>query len=566
MKMICIIAFSRFKQIDMKITSTIIFALLSSSIFAQIPVKKDQQEENKQPKLVVGIIVDQMRYDYLSKYYYKFSENGFKKLLKLGFNCKNTNYNYAPTYTGPGHASVYTGTTPSFHGIIGNNWFVRDSAKTIYVTDDPSVRTVGNAPEKAGKMSPHNMLSSTVGDELRLYSNMKSKVISVSLKDRSAILPGGQLSNGSYWFDSESGNFITSSYYMKELPAWLNNFNAQHLPDKYLSQPWNTLLPIEEYTESAADNNPYEGLYKGETKPVFPHNLPAMFSKTDYEILRSTPFGNTIIKDIALAALQYENLGKGDYTDLLAISFSSTDYVGHKMGPQSIETEDTYLRLDRDLAEIISYLEKNYGKDNFLLFLTADHAAAYVPAELMDFKMNAGYFSYKIFADSLKRYLHRMYNDTNLVASIINGQVYLNHTLIGHKNIILKNLQEEIASFALTFKGVANAYTSFQLNGDILKNKLAGLIQNGFYLKRSGDIAILLEPAWLDDYPHTGTSHGTTYTYDTHVPLLWYGSHIKTGFTSEPIDITDIAPTIAALLNIMAPSACTGKPILEITK
>jgi predicted AlkP superfamily pyrophosphatase or phosphodiesterase len=545
------------------ITLSILFSLL---LHAQTNIIEATQKENKQPKLIVGIIVDQMRYDYLSKYYNKFSENGFKKILNQGFNCKNANYNYAPTYTGPGHASVYTGTTPSFHGIIGNNWFVRDSSKTIYVTDDPSVQTVGSASIKSGKMSPRNLLSSTIGDELRLYSNMKSKVISVSLKDRGAILPGGHLSNGSYWFDSESGNFITSTYYTKELPQWVKDFNALHLPDKYLSQAWNTLLPINQYTESASDDNPYEGLYQGETKPVFPHNLPAMFSKTDYEVLRSTPFGNTITKDISLAALKAENLGNGDYTDFLAISFSSTDYIGHKMGPQSIELEDTYLRLDRDLAEIITYLEKTYGKDNFLLFLTADHAAAYVPAELMNFKMNAGYFSFKVFADSLKRNLNKMYNDTSLVSCIINNQIYLNHPLIKQKKLILKSLQDEIVSFALTFEGIANAYTSSQLNGEILKNKSAELMQNGFYAKRSGDIDILLEPAWLEDYPHTGTSHGSTYTYDTNVPLLWFGWNIQAGYTSEPIDITDIAPTISALLNIMPPNASTGKPILKITK
>jgi predicted AlkP superfamily pyrophosphatase or phosphodiesterase len=262
-----------------------------------------------------------------------------------------------------------------------------------------------------------------------------------------------------------------------------------------------------------------------------------------------------------LAALKGENLGKGDYTDFLAISFSSTDYIGHKMGPQSIEVEDTYLRLDLDIAEIITYLEKKLGKDNFLLFLTADHAAAYVPQELMDLKMNAGYFSYKDFSNSLKGYLYKMYNDSNLVSCIINDQIYLNRPLIKQKNVNLNNLQDNIVSFSLTFNGVANAYTSYQLNGETLKNKSAGLMQNGYYIKRSGDIALLLEPAWLDDYSHTGTSHGTTYSYDTHVPLLWYGCNIKPGNTSKPVDITDIAATVASFLNIMPPSACIGKPI-----
>jgi len=550
----------------MKLATIMMSLLLFVTLHAQPTEAQVQQNANKHPRLIVGIVIDQMRYDYLAKYYNKFSENGFKKLMNGGFNCKNANFNYAPTYTGPGHASIYTGTTPAFHGIIGNNWFDRNTGKTIYVTDDASVQTVGSSSEEAGKMSPRNMLSSTIGDELRLFSNMKSKVIAVSLKDRASILPGGHLSNGSFWFDSGSGNFITSTYYMEKLPPWLIAFNAQHLAEKYLSQSWNTLLPIGQYTESAGDDSPYEGLFPGETKPVFPHNLSVMYSKTDYGIIRSTPFGNSITKDLALAALKGESLGKGDHPDLLAISFSSTDYVGHQMGPQSVEVEDTYLRLDRDLAEIITYLERNYGKDNFLLFLTADHAAAYVPAELTDLKMNAGYFSYKAYADSLKDYLYKGYNDSNLVSSIINNQVYLNHVRLNQEQVNLSAIEDDIATFSLAFKGIANAYTSVQLNGEALRNKSAGLMQNGFYIKRSGDVALLLEPQWLDGYSRTGTSHGTTYSYDTHVPLLWYGWSIQPGFTSENVDITDIAPTIASFLNIMSPNACTGSPIIRLTE
>ena len=544
----------------MKLKALVICALIAISSHAQTSSKTDK------PKLVVGIIVDQMRYDYLSRFYSKYTENGFKKLMQQGFDCKNTNYSYAPTYTAPGHASVYTGTSPAYHGIVGNNWYVREKRKNTYVTEDHSVATVGSESYKPGRMSPRNLLPSTFGDEMRLHSNMRSRVFAVSLKDRGAILPGGHLSNGSFWFDAESGNFITSTYYSKELPKWVTDFNKQRLADKYLSQDWNTLLPVEQYTESTADDTPYEGLFKGETKPVFPHKLASMFSKSDYEVIRSTPFGNTITKDIALAALKAENLGKGEFTDLLAISFSSTDYIGHKMGPQSIELEDVYLRLDRDIAEIISYLEKTYGKDNFLLFLTADHAAANVPAYLMDLKMNAGYFNEKDFADSLKQYMKVNYGDSSLISAVINSQVYLNESLIKQKKLDKKAMEENLVDYILSFKGVANAYTSTQLNGVALKNQWAGLIQNGYNIKRSGNIAYVLEPQWLDEYDHKGTSHGTTYSYDTHVPLLWYGWNIKPGYTSEEIDIRDIAPTISAFLDIMAPSACTGKPIKVLTK
>ncbi len=554
----------RSKKLNMKLLIGIGFILLSAT--NQIEAQTGASKENKAPKLVVGIVVDQMRYDYLSKYYAKFSENGFKKLMNQGFNCKNTNYNYSPTYTGPGHASIYSGTTPAYHGIIGNDWYVRETGKMTYVTDDATEKTVGSSAGGAGKMSPRNLLASTIGDELKLYSNLKSKVVAVSLKDRASILPGGHLSDGSYWFDSGSGNFITSTYYKKELPAWVTNFNDKKLASAYLSKPWNTLLPISQYTESAADDNPYEGLYGKEKKPVFPHDLPSMYSQKDFGIIRSTPFGNSITKDIAIAALKGENLGKGPYTDLLAISFSATDYVGHKMGPQSVEVEDTYLRLDRDIAELLTVLEKNYGKENLLVFLTADHAAAYVPAELTDNKMNAGYFNGFAFKDSIKGYLNKAFGDTSLVSFAINNQIYLNHTRIQEKNLDLKTITSQLSNYVLNFNGVANVYTAEQLNGDVLKNKSAELIQNGFYRKRSGDLAILLEPAWLEEVSTTGTTHGSTYTYDTHVPLLWYGGQIKAGYTSAAIEITDIAPTISALLNIMAPNASIGKPILSITK
>jgi len=546
----------------MKFHTVILFTLLAFSLHAQTNENPKTSNEPGRPKLVVGIVIDQMRFDYISKYYSKFSENGFKKLIRQGFNCRNTSYNYSPTYTGPGHASIYTGTTPAFHGIVGNDWFVRNTNRLTYVTDDPTVLTVGDGSEKAGKMSPRNLLASTIGDELRLYSNLKSKVISIALKDRAAILPGGHLSTGSYWFDSGSGNFITSTFFMKELPKWVNDFNSRHLAGKYLSQPWNTLLPIAQYTESASDDNPYEGLYPGETKPVFPHNLPAMYTKNDYGIIRSTPFGNSLTKDIVLAALKGENLGKGDFTDLLAISFSATDYVGHKMGPQSVEIEDTYLRLDRDIAEILTYLDKNYGKDNVLLFLTADHAAAYVPAQLTDNQLNSGYFNSKVFLNFLNSYLSIKYGDSTIVSFAINNEIYLNHTTIRQKNLILKDVEDEIASFSTTYNGIANAYTGYQLNGEVLKSKPATLIQNGFNIKRSGDVALMFEPAWLEEAIPTGT----TYTYDTQVPLLWYGWKIQSGYTSEAVEITDIAPTIASMLSIMPPNACIGKPIVKITK
>jgi predicted AlkP superfamily pyrophosphatase or phosphodiesterase len=524
-----------------------------------------QNPNLQRPKLVVGIIIDQMRYDYLYRFYSKYSNGGFKKLMNGGFNCRNTNYNYAPTYTGPGHASVYSGTTPSQHGIIGNEWYVRQTGKTIYVTDDSTVSTVGSSNSAVGKMSPANMLATTVTDELRLSTNKKSKVIGIALKDRAAILPAGHLANAAYWFDSKTGNFVSSTFYMNDLPQWMKNYNDKHLTQKYLSQKWNTLLPINQYTESSADDNPYEGKYPGENKPVFPHDLSKMWKPNDFDIIRSTPFGNTLTKDAAISAIEGEKLGKGTATDFIAISFSSTDYIGHKMGPQSVEVEDTYLRLDRDLAELLSYLEKNYGKDGFLLFLTADHGAAYVPAQLKDDHIPAGYFLRARMLDSLKTFLNNSYGSGNWITSYINQQVYLDHDLIYQKNISLKEIREKTAEYILKFEGVANTYTASQLNASTFKELPESYLQNGFNEQRSGDVSVLLRPGWIEFYGGTtGTTHGTPYSYDTHVPLLWYGWHIRSGSSAAPVTITDIAPTLADLLRISQPDEATGKPISDL--
>ena len=528
-----------------------------------------QEKTPEQPKLVVGIVVDQMRYDYLTRFYNKFSDGGFKRLISEGYNCKNTNFNYVPTYTAPGHTSIYTGTTPLYHGIVGNDWYDREKGKQIYVTDDETVHTVGSDSKAVGEMSPRVNYATTIGDELRLATNMNSKVISISLKDRASILPGGHLSNGSFWFDGATGKFITSSYYMDRLPQWVEEFNSKGLTEKYLSKPWTTLLPIGKYIESAADDNAYEGLLKGENKPVFPHNLPEMCSPGNYGIIKEVPMGNDITKDMAIAALEHAGLGKGKYTDLLAVSFSSTDYVGHRYGPRSVELEDTYLRLDKDLEELFNALDKNIGKGNYTLFLTADHAVTYIPEELKDLNVDAGYFNTNTFTDTLKADLQEKFGSANLVSYFINNQIYLNHEEIDAQKLNIEEIEKETVKVALAFKGVANAYTANQLDGPTLQSYVGQLLQNGFYRKRCGDVAILLEPQWLDsgsDGPHTGTSHGSAYAYDTHVPLLWYGWHVKAGQTAAPIKITAIAPTVAALLNINAPSACTGTPILPVTE
>jgi predicted AlkP superfamily pyrophosphatase or phosphodiesterase len=544
----------------MKFRSGLVLSFFSVTLFAgTVPTAPPVK-----PKLVVGIVVDQMRYDYIYRYWDKFGNDGFKRLVNEGFFCRNTNFNYVPTYTGPGHACVYTGTTPSVNGIIANDWYDKKTGKNMYCAQDNSVNGVGTTASE-GKRSPLNLLTTTITDELRISTNMKSKVIGIALKDRSAIMPAGHIANAAYWFDGTVGSFISSTYYMKELPMWVQDFNKKELPKKYLSQPWNTLLPIDQYTESMADDNKYEGLLKGESKPVFPHDLPnLMAANNGLWLIKNTPFGNSFTKDFAIEVIKNENMGKSGATDFLAISFSSPDYIGHTWGGNSVEQEDDYLRLDKDIAELLKYLDSQLGKENVLVFLTADHAAPEVPAYLMDLKIPAGYVDEGKMNADLKGYLKYKYGDT-LVLSMSNQQIFLNHKVIEEKNLGLQQVQEVVAAFMQKMEGVSEVLTATTMNNTSFSEGVRYFMQNGYHANRSGDVLVNYLPSWVD-YHRTGTTHGSPYSYDTHVPLIFYGWNIPHGSSADQVYVTDIAATLAMMLNIQFPNGCTGKPITVLVK
>ena len=348
----------------------IVLSLLTAFIFIQVSAQKPAR-----PKLVVGIMVDQMRWDFLYRYTDRYTNDGFKRLAREGFNCENTFIPYTPTYTAPGHACVYTGSVPALHGIAGNNWYDKSLKRNVYCTEDSAVNTVGSN-STAGRQSPRNLWANTITDELRMAQNFRNKTIAIALKDRGSILPGGHTSNGSYWFDNASGGWITSDFFSKTLPQWMIDFNNKKLPDSYLKQNWKTLFPLNTYVNSTADNKPYESNLPGEDK-TFDHRTDSVTNK--YETFRYTPYANTYTFQTAKAAIEGEKLGSSAYTDFLAISFSSPDYIGHSFGPNSIEIEDMYLRLDRDMADFLKYLDAKVGKGQYLLFLTADHGVAHIP-------------------------------------------------------------------------------------------------------------------------------------------------------------------------------------------
>ncbi|MDD5361453.1 MAG: alkaline phosphatase family protein [Ignavibacteria bacterium] len=545
-------------------TTIFVVIVLLLCVISAIALYRIYSSGPKPPKLVIGIVVDQMAYDFIPRYWDKYSDNGFKKIINNGFFCKNANYIHFPAYTAPGHSCIYTGTVPAINGISGNDWLDRGSAQIRYCADDSTVRTVGSYSEE-GKMSPSSLMTTTITDRLKYSSNMKSKVIGIALKDRGGIYPAGHTANAAYWYDASSKNWVTSTYYMPELPSWVKDFNTKDLQDEYFKQKWNTLFPIENYTESIADDNEFEDTFKGELKPVFPHNLPELKYKNP-NLLRYSPFGNTMTKEFALDVLKNEKMGLGENTDFLCISFSSTDYVGHMYGPNSIETEDTYLRLDKDLAEFLGTVDMTIGMDNTLVFLTADHGVCSNPEYLKSTKLNAGTFLHTVVIDSVNNYLLGQYGIKNLVRYFLNQQIFLNRELVLQSGLNIDDVSGKVSLYIKNnIPGVRSVFTSAEIKSGKSSDPYFEFFKNGFYESRCGEVFVNFQPYWIEDRVR-GSEHGSPYEYDTHVPLVFYGWKIPKGELNEPVKMTDVTPTMAALLGIQPPEGCIGRPIKEITE
>ncbi len=522
------------------------------------------------PKLVIGIVVDQMRWDYLYRFYDRYQDNGFKRLLNEGFSCDNTQVDYIPTFTGPGHSCIYTGSVPAIHGIAGNDFIIQATGKSMYCTEDTTVKTVGSN-STAGQMSPRNLLTTTVTDELKLATNFRSKVIGIALKDRGGILPAGHTANAAYWFDDKSGNWITSTYYMSDLPDWVKSFNSQGLPEAYLKQDWNPLYPVDTYVQTLPDVTKYEGKFKGTDAPTLPVKTSALLKSYGLGLIRATPAGNTLTLDMAVAAINGEQLGQHDVTDFLAVSFSSTDYIGHQFGINAVEIEDTYLKLDRDMATLFNFLDAKLGKGNYTVFLTADHGAAHNTAFLNDHGIPAGVWDDGAAKDSLNKFLARKYKVENLVIGLTNYQVNFNYKDMKYAQLDEEAVKKDCIEFMQKQPGVAFAIDMKKAQTANLPEELRSRIVNGYSPEHSGAIQIILQPGWFSghgsgDGGPTGTTHGTWNPYDTHIPLVFMGWGIQHGHLNRETHMTDIAPTVAALLHIQAPNGCIGKPIAEVLK
>ena len=515
--------------------------------------------ENKKPKLVVAIVIDQMRYDFLENLSHRYSDNGFNRLVNEGFNCKNNFFNYVPTVTGPGHSSISTGSTPKTHGIVGNNWYDRKRKRSIYCTDDSNYNNVGG-DDYSGNKSPNNLLVETFADINKMSNNNKSKTISIAIKDRGSILMGGKTADAAYWYyGKERAQWITSTFYMNQIPDWVKEFNKEDNLEKYLED-WNTLKDISTYENHEIDNNSFEKLFKGKDNSAFPYDIKSLMKHNDcFDMIKETPYGNTMTTDFAIEAIVNENLGKRGVTDVITVGYSSTDYIGHSFGVASVETQDTYIRLDLEIQKLLSFLDKEIGKNEYTLFLTADHGVLEIPAYLSSTGVNAQAVSEN---DLVNKVLKKL-NDVlgievkKLIANVDNSQIYLNDEVISEMNLNKSKVVNELVKILESFDFISKAYTADFILGSSELIEYEKLIQNGYHNERSGDIALILKENVIF-YNGKGTTHGSGYNYDTHVPLIFYGYGIKKGETLNHTEIPDIAPTISKLLGLEMKNS-TGK-------
>lgn len=542
------------------LTSILTFLFILSGIIYSQPTKEN--------KLVVAVVVDQMRYDYLQKFYPLFGDGGFKRLMKDGFNCTNVHYNYVPTYTGPGHTSIFTGTTPMMHGIIGNYYYDKATDKVLYCAEDQFVQSVGGS-HKAGLFSPKNLTVTTVGDELRISNGFRSKVIGVALKDRGAILSTGRAANAAYWYDDSTGNWITSSFYLTSLPDWAQVYNDQKAVNSFLDSTWNLLYPESAYSMCGPDDMKFEEKLKGTTASVFPYYLSEIRkASTDFSLIKFTPYGNTITTDFAISAIKGEFLGQNEFTDMIVISYSSPDYIGHFFGPQSYEVADNYARLDREIQRLLEFLDQRFGK-NYTFVITSDHGVAEIPNYLLQQGIEGGNFT----SNDVIKHCNSVLNDlllkganpdNGLVKVFINDHIYFDEQKIAENNLKKEDVIVATKKALLAHPSVFDVLTPAELlyfsnPGDPIKHRY----YMGYHRTKGGDLLVMSKPGWINRNP-VGTTHGAPYVYDTHAPLLWYGYGITKGRTAEFYSITDIAPTLSNILGITQPNATTGRVIEDL--
>jgi hypothetical protein len=537
-----------------------------------------QSQQRTHPRLVLLIAVDQFRYDYLERYGDLFVANGLRRLMRDGASWTQSNYDHMPTYTAPGHATMMTGAYPAESGIIGNEWLDRPSGKRITSVFDDSVKLLGGGPNDAAS-SPSRLITSTVGDELRLATNDRAKVIGISVKDRSAILPAGRHANAAYWFSTTTGNMVSSTYYFNELPAWVSTFNAGRMADKYFGAKWERLLPENEYVKRVGpDSPPWENVTSAGDTNAFPHTITGGakgLGNTFYWALDYSPFLNEVLDSFAQQAIVNEKLGQDEDTDVLTVSFSANDYVGHRYGPYSHEAMDAVLRVDREVAKLLDFVDARVGLSNTLIAFTADHGVSPIPEHAAAMGLGGGRIkAADLFATIEKAlsarykpesdYLLRFKEANTTREWLINSNLYFNYDALRRDGVNVEEFSQAVCAAALTVPGIARCFTRTQLmrGATSFTDPIERRALHGFYPSRSGDAVLVPEPYKYLAETITAT-HGSPYTYDTHVPTIIMGAGVNAGRYLEPASPADIAPTLSALLRITPPSNSVGRVLVE---
>jgi predicted AlkP superfamily pyrophosphatase or phosphodiesterase len=515
--------------------------LFATSHQVQLQAQQTAQPSASKPKLILMVVVDQFRYDYLLRFRADYHA-GIARLLENGAVFADARYQQFPTVTAIGHSTVLTGATPSVSGIIGNEWWGREADESVTSVSDKSTTLLGGTPSTKGS-SPHRLLVSTIGDELKM-AGRNSKVIGISIKDRSAILPAGHMADAAYWFDNDSQHFVTSDYYMKQLPSWVAKVNADRPTYKYLGADW-----------SGVNAKPGDKAFC---------SMKADSAVRFCGAIESTPFGNELLEDFAEKAIEHEQLGSHEATDVLALSFSSNDYVGHERGPDSPEVRDISIRTDQLLGKLLDFINTRIGQENTLVIFTADHGVAPIPKVNNDRKMPGGWLDAKEYSSKISSRLTEKFGKGDWIRSDAYGFIYLNYTTIAKNDDERAEVRRFAAEAARSLPHIARVATRDDLlQGNASADSVGRAMQLGFYGPRSADIELLPEPYYIFGNP-PGTTHANPYSYDNHVPLIFYGEGIKGGVYYEPVTVNDIAPTLAVILGIETPSGSSGRILSEI--
>ena len=519
----------------------------------------------ERPKLIVGIVVEQLRYDQIERLRDKLSDNGIRRLINEGTFFRNAAFDYILTQSAPGYSTIATGTEPSYHGITSDNWYLPLKNEFIYCTKDINVNPVGGSYE-SGLHSPVNLQASTFTDELKMAAKNRSKVFAVGVKDFTAIFSAGHSADGAFWYDNTTGTWMSSSYYMNSLPSWVNDFNATKASDVYLDSQWTLSRPVADYADCLPDTNVFETGFNG--RNYFPYDLKKLSqpkrSQRDYSLLRETPYSDSYTTDFAIRLLENEALGTHDGIDYLSICYSSTDYIGHRFGPSSFESADAIFRLDKDIETLLNWLNDKIGKRNVLVYFTAAHGISEIPPVMQSTRIPAGYFNRNQALQLLRTYLNATYGEGNWVKGYSERQIFLNRTLIEDAGIKLEDIQKKVARFLIQFTGIASAfpYSAFEAN-DFGSGHLRKIVNN-FSPLRSGDVIVTLNPGWVEKEDGEVTDNNSPYEYDSHVPLIWYGWTVNRATVMRKVNLTDIAATLSSLCKVPYPNSCTGEPLPEL--